>query len=180
MTTRSYEQVILVDAHDRAIGTEEKLKAHREGKLHRAFSIFVFNDRNEFLLQRRALHKYHCGGLWTNTCCSHPRPEEELADASQRRLLEEMGISCPLTKAFDFVYKSAVGKGLVEHEFDHVFVGRYSGEVYPNPEEVMDHRWRTAEQVKVDLLTQPRKYTPWFRIAFEKVLQSIPLAADWT
>ncbi|NIR52744.1 isopentenyl-diphosphate Delta-isomerase [candidate division KSB1 bacterium] len=166
------ERVILVDESDRQIGVEKKLKAHREAKLHRAFSIFVFNSRDELLLQRRAFAKYHSGGLWSNTCCSHPRPSEPNEEAAHRRLREEMGIVCKLWKAFDFIYKAKMEQGLVEHELDHVFVGGYDGEVIPNPEEVMDYRWLAVPSLRKDLQESPRRYTPWFKIALDRAVES--------
>src|SRR4030042_2763439 len=126
------EKIILVDENDREIGTEEKLKTHEQGKLHRAFSIFVFNSKGELLLQRRAKGKYHSGGLWTNTCCSHPREGEKLEEAVHRRLKQEMGLDCPLKEAFSFIYKVRFENGLFEHELDHVFIGRVDGKPVPD------------------------------------------------
>lgn len=165
------ETVILVDKHDRQIGIEEKLKAHREGKLHRAFSVFIFNDEGEMLLQKRALHKYHSAGLWTNACCSHPRPGEPVAQAATRRLQEEMGFACKLQKAFDFIYKVEFDNGLIEHEFDHVFVGNYDGGIAPDPDEVVDYRWVKIATLKKEIETFPEKYTVWFKLALERTLQ---------
>jgi len=158
--------VILVDPHDRQIGVEEKLKAHREGKLHRAFSVFVFNENGEMLLQQRAARKYHSGGLWTNACCSHPRPGEAVEQAAARRLREEMGFACQLRKAFHFIYKAELDGGLIEHEFDHVFVGHYDGGVSPDANEVADYRWRHIHAVTNDLKQSLEKYTVWFKLAF--------------
>jgi isopentenyl-diphosphate delta-isomerase len=166
------EMVILVDSLDRQIGVEEKMKAHREGKLHRAFSVFVFNDKGEMLLQKRAPHKYHSGGLWTNACCSHPRPEEATEQAAVRRLQEEIGFVCELKKAFHFIYKAELDSGLIEHEFDHVFIGSYSGEIHPNISEVVDYRWLNAQDIKYELEHFPEKFTVWFKIMFEHVLAS--------
>jgi isopentenyl-diphosphate delta-isomerase len=165
-----HEQVILVDRHDRQIGVEEKLKAHREGKLHRAFSIFVFNEKGEMLLQKRASGKYHSGGLWTNACCSHPRPGEPVALAATRRLQEEMGFDCALKKAFHFSYEARLDHNVIENEFDHVFVGQYDGQVRPNPNEVMDYRWLSIQMIKDELERCPENYTVWFRIALAKML----------
>ena len=120
--------LVAVDAHDRPTGTVHKIRAHREGILHRAFSIFVFDDADRLLLQRRALRKYHSGGLWSNTCCSHPRPGEQVLDAAHRRLREEMGFDCALDTAFSFVYRAELEGGLVEHEYDHVLLGRLAGD----------------------------------------------------
>ncbi len=162
------EMVILVDPHDQQIGVEEKLKAHREGKLHRAFSVFVFNAKGEMLLQQRAAQKYHSGGLWTNACCSHPRPGEAIEQAAARRLREEMGFACQLHKAFHFIYKAGLDGGLIEHEFDHVFVGHYGGNINPDANEVADYCWRQTHAVNDDLKQSLEKYTVWFKLAFER------------
>ncbi len=167
------ERVVCVDAQDRCIGTEEKLKAHREGLLHRAFSVFLFNAKGELLLQRRALEKYHSAGLWTNTCCSHPRVDEDVEVAAARRLGEEMGITCPLRKAFSFIYRADVAPGLVEHELDHVFVGRFDGAARPDPSEVMEVRWLDRATLRREVATAPDAYSAWFRIAMERVLAFI-------
>ena len=159
------EMITLVDRQDRAIGVEEKMKAHREGKLHRAFSIFVFNSKGEMLLQKRSPAKYHSRSLWTNTCCSHPRPGEPMAQATARRLQEEMGFTCPLQKAFHFIYRAHLEEGLIEHEFDHVFIGRYDGEISPNPGEVADYCWIHPEHLQQEIQAAPRAYTIWFKIA---------------
>jgi len=164
------EKVILVDENDREIGVEEKIKAHEDGKLHRAFSIFIFNSKGEMLLQRRAKHKYHSGGLWSNACCSHPRPNESLEDAIHRRLKEEMGFDCKLKKAFHFIYEVYLDNGLKEHEFDHVFIGVYGGDVNLNLDEVMDFKWICIEKLLEDIQKNGEKYTPWFKIALKRVL----------
>jgi isopentenyl-diphosphate delta-isomerase len=166
------ELVILVDPHDRQIGVEEKMQAHREGKLHRAFSVFVFNNKGEMLLQKRALQKYHSGGLWTNACCSHPRPGEAIEQAAVRRLKEEMGFVCELKKAFHFIYKAELVGGLIEHEFDHVFIGHYNGKVRPDSDEVADYRWLNVQTIKHELEHFPERYTVWFKISFEQALKS--------
>ncbi|HEX5724224.1 MAG TPA: isopentenyl-diphosphate Delta-isomerase [Longimicrobiaceae bacterium] len=159
------ERVVLVDEDDREVGTEEKLRAHQGGgRLHRAVSVFVLNARGEVLLQRRAAGKYHSGGQWTNTCCSHPRPGEPVAEAARRRLREEMGLECDLAPAFTFTYRADVGGGLVEHEFDHVFLGRCDGEPRPDPAEADDWRWATLDDVARDAAAHPDRYTPWFRV----------------
>jgi isopentenyl-diphosphate delta-isomerase len=158
------EMVILVDRHDRQIGVEEKMKAHREGKLHRAFSIFIFNQKSEMLLQKRAPNKYHSGGLWTNACCSHPRPGESVEQAAVRRLKEEMGFHCALQEAFH---------GLIEHEFDHVFVGTYDGEIHPNRREVVGYRWLSPNALKEDVRKFPEAYTTWFKLAVPRTLQFV-------
>lgn len=167
------EKVILVDENDRELGTAEKMKAHMECRLHRAFSVFIFNSRKELLLQRRAGSKYHCGGLWTNTCCSHPRLGETLKKAVKRRLREEMGFACDLRKVFDFVYKAALGKNLYEYEYDHVFVGNYDGVPRLNPTEADDWKWISLDELKKDIVKNAEKYTPWFRIILEKYLNQL-------
>ncbi|RLJ08892.1 MAG: isopentenyl-diphosphate delta-isomerase [Candidatus Aenigmatarchaeota archaeon] len=170
------EKVILVDEKDNEIGTEEKIKAHQNGgKLHRAFSIFIFNSQGQMLIHRRAAIKYHSPGLWTNACCSHPRPGESLKEAVHRRLKEEMGFDCELEESFSFIYKADVGNGLTEWEFDHVFTGRFDGEPEPNPKEVDDWKWMNIDELKKDIEQNPEKYTPWFRIAFERVVNHLKL-----
>jgi len=166
------EKVILVDDNDKEIGVEEKMKAHENGgKRHRAFSVFVFNSEKETLLQKRADGKYHWGGVWSNTCCSHPRPEEEVEDAAHRRLQEELGFDCDLKEAFVFNYKAQFENGLWENEVDHVFVGRYEGEVKPNSKEVSDYKWIKVKELTKELEEKPSEYTPWLKIAFEKLIQ---------
>ncbi len=163
------EQVILVDKNDNVLGTMEKMQAHVKGVLHRAFSVFVFDKEGKLMLQRRALTKYHSPGLWTNTCCSHPRKDEITVDAAHRRLVEEMGFDCDLEKVFDFVYKSDVGQGLTEHEFDHVFVGYFNEQPDINPEEVDSWKNVSLEEIEKDMDKNPENYTVWFRIAFPRV-----------
>ncbi|RLI98564.1 MAG: isopentenyl-diphosphate delta-isomerase [Candidatus Aenigmatarchaeota archaeon] len=166
------ERVILVDEDDNEKGTEEKMKAHEGGgRLHRAFSIFIFNDNGEMLLQKRASSKYHCGGLWTNTCCSHPRPGESLEEAAHRKLKQEMGFDTGLEEVVSFVYRASFENGLTEHELDHVFVGRYKGDPELNPEEAEDFRWMKPQDVKKDVEENPDKYTPWFKIILNKVIE---------
>ncbi len=165
------ELVILVDENDKEIGTGEKMKTHKEGKLHRAFSIFIFNSKGEMLLQKRAKSKYHSGGLWSNACCSHPRPGEELEQAAHRRLKEEMGFDCDLQKAFHFVYKTNLDNDLTEHEFDHVFIGEYDEEVEINPNEAEDFKWVIIASLKEDVEKNPENYTVWFKIALREVLK---------
>ena len=163
------ERVILVDEKDKEIGTEEKMKAHQNGgRLHRCFSIFIFNSKGQMLLQKRAKTKYHCGGLWTNTCCSHPRPGESLEEAVHRRLKEEMGFDCDLKEDFSFIYKANFGE-LTEWEFDHVFTGKFDGEPKINPEEVDDFKWINVRVLQEDIKENPTKYTPWFKIAIKKL-----------
>ncbi|HEX2617612.1 MAG TPA: isopentenyl-diphosphate Delta-isomerase [Flavobacteriales bacterium] len=162
--------VVLVDAQDTPIGTMDKLEAHKQGLLHRAFSVFVLDTGGRILLQQRALGKYHSGGLWTNTCCSHPRPEEAVRTAAARRLREEMGLACALREGFQFTYRAEVGNGLTEHEFDHVFFGHTDNDPKPNPAEVMDTRWATPQAITAELATDPWRFTAWFRICWPEVL----------
>jgi isopentenyl-diphosphate delta-isomerase len=163
------EQVILVDELDNEIGVEEKMQAHREALLHRAFSVFIFNKKGELLLQRRALNKYHSPGLWTNTCCSHPRPNEQLINAAKRRLIEEMGFVCDLNYQFNFIYKASLDQGMTEHELDHVFFGTYEDEIKLNPEEVAEYKFISMEELQNSITKQPQLFTEWFKIVFEKV-----------
>ena len=163
------EFVVLVDEQDNAIGTMEKQQAHVEGVLHRAFSIFIFNSEKKLLLQKRASSKYHCGGLWTNTCCSHPRENETVLDAANRRLEEEMGMSCNLRSIFSFVYKAEFENGLTEHEFDHVFFGESNSTPTINLEEVEDFRYVGMEELHIEINENPAHFTPWFLIALDRV-----------
>ena len=162
------EKVVLVNKRNEIIGMEEKMKAHLAGKLHRAFSVLLFNKKGEILIQKRARSKYHSPGLWTNTCCSHPRPREEVKLAAQRRLKEEMGVNCKLKEAFSFIYKAKVGD-LVEHEFDHVFLGKFDRNPKPDKKEVADWRWVKLKNLKADIEKNPKKYTPWFKILIRKI-----------
>jgi isopentenyl-diphosphate delta-isomerase len=162
------EQVILVDEFDREVGVREKLEAHREGVLHRAFSIFVFDSTKRLLLQKRAATKYHSGGLWSNTCCGHPRPGEATAVAARRRLKEEMNFDCELREAFAFLYRAEVG-ALVEHEYDHVFVGVYDGEPVPDGAEVEDWKRVSLTDLRRDLRAKPERYTDWLRLAVAEI-----------
>ena len=165
------EQVILVNEQDVATGTMEKMEAHEKALLHRAFSVFIFNEKGETLLQQRALDKYHSGGLWTNSCCSHPRPGEETIKAASRRLEEELGFEAPLKKVFDFVYQASFDNGLTEHEFDHVFIGFYEGAINPDPKEVCNYAYRNMEAIEEELQHKPQLFTAWFHIAFPKVME---------
>ncbi len=164
--------IILVDEKDNQIGVGEKLKIHQEGRLHRAFSVLIFNSKGEILLQKRAKTKYHCPGLWTNTCCSHPKPGYEVGKEAERRLREEMGIDCQLKEAFSFIYKANFGE-LTEYEFDHVFLGRYEESPKPNIEEADDWKWISVEDLKKDMKKSPKIYTPWFKIIMEKISLSL-------
>ncbi len=161
------EHVTLVDYDDNPIGTMEKLEAHRKGLLHRAFSILLFNSKGEMLLQKRALSKYHSGGLWTNTCCSHPMPDEDMHAAARRKLNQEMGIDLQLEFAYKFIYKANLDKGLVEHECDHVFIGSFDGTPTINPEEVEDWSYINMHALKIDISKHPQKYTSWFKLIIE-------------
>ena len=165
------DTLILVDEQDRPIGQEEKLRAHELGLLHRAFSILVFNRAGELLLQQRAHGKYHCGGLWTNTCCSHPRISETTSDAAHRRLEEEMGFDCELEEVLEFIYKVDFPNGLTEHEYLHVFIGHYEGDPVINPEEANAFRWVAMDALRQDIAQDPEKYTYWFRLALEALLR---------
>ena len=163
----SIEKVILVDENDNQVGVMPKLEAHQKGLLHRAFSVFIFNSKYELLLQKRASSKYHSGGLWTNTCCSHPREGEEILDAANRRLIEEMGIETSLRKVHDFIYKAELDNDLTEHEFDHVFYGIYNEDPIINKDEADDFKWIDMDSLNEDIKTNGDNYTIWFKIAFE-------------
>ncbi|MBT8243703.1 MAG: isopentenyl-diphosphate Delta-isomerase [Winogradskyella sp.] len=169
----SEELVILVNEKDEKIGLMPKMEAHEKALLHRAFSVFVFNNKNELMLQQRALHKYHSPGLWTNTCCSHQREGESNIDAGKRRLQEEMGFVTELEETTSFIYKAPFDNGLTEHELDHIMVGYYKGEPEINKDEVADWKWMPLEDVKKDIDNNPQEYTAWFKIIFEKFYQHI-------
>lgn len=164
--------MILVNERDEPIGSMEKMEAHRKALLHRAFSVFVFNSQGEMLLQQRAPQKYHSAGLWTNACCSHPRPGEAIPDAAMRRLYEELGFGTELEKIFDFTYRSEFGNGLTEFEFDHVLVGIHDGAIHPNKEEVSDYCFSSMREIRAGMLSDPGNYTVWFQLAF-------PLVEKW-
>ena len=164
-------EVVLVNERDEPVGTMEKIEAHRRAHLHRAFSVFIFNGKGEMLLQQRALTKYHSGGLWTNACCSHPLPGEDILDAAKRRLAEEMGFATDLRKIFDFIYRADFSNGLTEYEFDHVFIGTYENEsvIFPDKQEVSDFCFKSMDEINEILKLQGKKFTSWFRIAFPMV-----------
>lgn len=170
----SGDHVVLVDEHDRDIGVAEKLTAHQQGMLHRAFSVFLFrlhNDEYETLLQQRGQDKYHCGGLWSNTCCSHPRPGEEVMEAAERRLREELGIIAGLHSLGYFQYRAVLDNGLTEHEVDHVLLGRYDdGDVSRNHDEVQAFAWMPVTKLQQELTQAPQRYTPWLALALQRIL----------
>ena len=163
------EYVVLVDENDHEIGIMEKQSAHIEPHLHRAFSIFLFNSKGELLMQQRALSKYHSPGLWTNTCCSHPRAGETTAEAASRRLMEEMGMRCEMHEVYTFIYKAPVGQGLTEHEFDHVFIGQSDDIPCINTDEVASWKYMSIGDLSQDIALYPEHYTEWFKITFEEM-----------
>jgi isopentenyl-diphosphate Delta-isomerase len=165
------DRVILVDETDREIGSAGKLEAHRDGKLHRAFSIFVFNPDGLLLMQKRSTKKYHSDGLWTNTCCSHPRPGEPIEMEVRRKLMQEMGFECDLQWIFSFTYKVQFKNDLIEHEIDHVFIGRFDGAPSPNPDEVDGWKWMDLEELSNDVKANPQTYSYWLKICLEQVLE---------
>jgi len=169
------ERVILVNENDEQIGLMPKLEAHEKALLHRAFSVFILNNKNELMLQQRAHDKYHSPGLWTNTCCSHQREGESNIKAGIRRLQEEMGFTTPLTETISFIYKAPFDNGLTEHELDHVLVGHYEETPTINPEEVADWKWMSIEDIKKDIAKNPDLYTAWFKIIFDKFYTHITL-----
>ncbi|MFJ7286385.1 isopentenyl-diphosphate Delta-isomerase [Pseudomonas sp. NPDC099000] len=163
------EFLILVDHQDHKKGIAEKLQAHQQGLLHRAFSIFIFNSEGRLLLQQRAFGKYHSQGLWSNTCCGHPRPGERTAAAAKRRLFEEMGITCPLLKVFTLLYREPVSNQLIEHEYGHIFVGTCDCDPVVNPEEANDWQWQTLSELTLRIAAEPETFTIWFRRLLETV-----------
>lgn len=163
------DYVILVDENDRQIGTCEKLEAHQKGLLHRAFSVFLFNSKGELLIHQRADEKYHTGGLWSNTCCSHPAPEEAIEVGIQRKLFQEMGISAPVTKVFEFSYSAEFDNGLTENELDYVYFGEYNEAPNPNPEEVQAWKYSSLEEIKQEVIEDESRFTPWFKMLLTKV-----------
>ena len=167
------EQVILVDEQDNPIGSMEKIEAHQKALLHRAFSVFIINNRGELMLQQRAKKKYHSPLLWTNTCCSHQKAGETNLEAGKRRLQEEMGFSCDLEEVFSFIYKAPFDNGLTEHELDHVMVGKYEEDPKINKEEVEAFKWMSLKDVKKDIGNEPELYTEWFKIIFKESYEKI-------
>jgi len=167
------EQVILVNEKNEQIGLMPKMEAHEKALLHRAFSVFVFNDNNELMIQQRAAHKYHSPLLWTNTCCSHQRDGESNIEAGKRRLQEEMGFTTDLEESISFIYKAPFDNGLTEHEFDHILIGHFNEEPVINPDEVASWKWMSLEAVKEDVFKHPDSYTEWFKIIFDKFYKHI-------
>jgi len=165
------ESVMIVNTSGRTIGTMDKMAAHKSGTLHRAFSVFVFNSKGQLLLQQRAFDKYHSGGLWTNTCCSHPKLGEFTLDAAHRRLQEEMGMDCELTELFQFSYRHEFENGLIENEYDHVFMGISDELPLPNPAEVAGFKYMDTDLLLFELFEQPDQYTAWFKICLEQLLE---------
>jgi len=168
--------VILVDSKDYPIGTMEKLEAHQKGVLHRAYSVFLFNNNNELLLQKRAKGKYHSSDLWSNTCCSHPEPGEHLTTSAQNRLLEEMGITTSLQSLFSFTYKTKFSNGLIEHELDHVLIGRFNASPLPNPAEASDWKYASLKEISNEVKENPEAYTFWFKKIYKRVFKYILLS----
>lgn len=167
------ENVILVDSNDNMIGSMEKYEAHEKGLLHRAFSVFLFNDQDELLLQKRALSKYHCGGLWTNSCCSHQRLGETNVEAAKRRLMEELGITAmDLQDTFSFVYKAQFDNGLTEHEFDYVLFGKFNGTPEFNEEEVAETKYLNRQEIQDAIQQAPQQFTPWFKLIYERAFDT--------
>lgn len=167
------QDVIVVDEADRPVGSMEKLAAHESGTLHRAFSIFLFDRHGRWLLQRRHPDKYHSGNLWTNTCCSHPAPGDDTIEAAHERLMVEMGIEAPLEPAFSFTYRVEFDHGLIEHELDHVVVGRFDGAPIPNPVEAVDWRWVATDALFEELAAHPERFTYWFRLVADRVRRHV-------
>jgi isopentenyl-diphosphate delta-isomerase len=167
------ENVILVNQNDEPIGLMPKMEAHEKAVLHRAFSVFILNDKNEIMLQQRASQKYHSPLLWTNTCCSHPRANEQTIDAAHRRLVEEMGFDCDLTEKFSFLYKTQFDNGLTEHELDFIFIGEFNGIPNINPQEVKDYAWMMIDDVLLDVKQFPNKYTEWFKIILNEYVSHL-------
>ncbi|MDR3559219.1 MAG: isopentenyl-diphosphate Delta-isomerase [Candidatus Pacebacteria bacterium] len=167
------EEIILVDENDKQVGTGEKMDVHQKGLLHRCFSIVIFNSEGEMLLQKRATGKYHAGGLWTNACCSHPRPGKDIKNEAEERLFSEMGLRSDLCEIFSFVYRAEFENGLVEHEFDHVFQGKFDGEPRINPEEASGWRWVSVSDLKKEIEASSEKFTPWFRLIVKRMTHGL-------
>jgi isopentenyl-diphosphate Delta-isomerase len=168
---KDQKDIILVSENDTPVGESNKDEAHEKGFLHRAFSVFILNKNGELLLQKRASKKYHSAGLWTNACCSHPKPGETTADAAHRRLQEEMGFDCDLEEIFNFVYRAEFENNLIEHEFDHVYLGYYDGKISPEINEVADYKWISLATLEKDIQNNPKLYTAWLKVCFDKFLK---------
>jgi isopentenyl-diphosphate delta-isomerase, type 1 len=166
------DKVILVDEANQVVGVAEKMRAHRDGSLHRAFSIFVFNSTRELLIQKRSAAKYHSANLWSNTCCGHPRPNESIDKAAHRRLNEELGFDCPLKLAFTFTYKASLGSNLFEHEYDHVFIGLSDQQPSPNPSEVDEWMWVNPQALTTDVKEHSDNFTCWLKLCLERALDA--------
>lgn len=165
MNIAKEQLLVLVNENDEPVGLMEKMEVHQKALLHRAFSVFLFNSKGEMLLQRRALEKYHSGGLWTNTCCSHPYPDETPSQGATRRMREELGFETSVNPAFSFIYKAALDNELTEYEFDHVLIGEYDGQVFPNKDEVVDYCYMNMDELRGNIANHPDNYTEWFKIA---------------
>jgi isopentenyl-diphosphate delta-isomerase len=172
------EELILVNEDDQMVGVGEKLQTHLIGALHRAFSAYIFNSAGQLLLQKRSSTKYHSQGLWSNTCCGHPRPGESIKEASRRRLREEMGFDCELKEVFEFIYHVKLNNGLYEHEYDHVVVGTFDGHPTPNRDELDEWKWVDPMTIKVDIEEHPEEYTHWFRISLHELCRLIQPGVD--
>jgi isopentenyl-diphosphate Delta-isomerase len=168
---KNQKDIILVSENDTPVGESNKDEVHKKGFLHRAFSVFILNKDGDVLLQKRASIKYHSAGLWTNACCSHPKPGEETSDAAHRRLQEEMGFDCNLEEIFSFVYRAEFENNLIENEFDHVYLGYYDGKINPETNEVEDYKWINPEMLEKNIKNNPNLYTAWLKICFDKFLK---------
>ena len=166
---RLKEQVVLVDDRDNETGTMEKMEAHKKAVLHRAVSVFISNSNGKWLIQRRALNKYHSNGLWTNTCCSHPFPGENIEDAANRRLQEEMGMTCNLNKVYEFIYREDLDNELTEHEYDHVFAGVTDEIPVINTEEVVEWKYISFDDLKNEIENHPEMFTVWFKKIYREI-----------
>jgi isopentenyl-diphosphate Delta-isomerase len=173
------EKVILVNEQDEEIGTMDKMEAHRKGALHRAFSIFILNENNNLIIQQRADNKYHSPGLWSNTCCSHPLPDEDILSAAHRRLQEELGFDCPLQPLFTFRYQSEVGNGMTENEYDHIFIGSYDGEFDLNENEVQNLSYMSFDEVDQKLKDKPESFTRWLHLVWPQFKSEIKTYWNW-
>lgn len=166
------DKLILVDSFDNEIGSMGKQEAHEKAVLHRAFSVFVINN-GKMLIQKRAYDKYHSGGLWANTCCSHPRVGETLEQSVPRRMVEELGFTCEVEKLFTFTYFHQYAEHMHEYEYDHVFLGSYNGEINPNPEEISELRWIQLDKLEQEMRANPHSFSAWFHIAAPRVMNII-------